>query len=149
MSSDIWNDGTIERLVGRYVSYTCCSGKLRHEGILIAVEYVTRTLTLAEKSLATNGGNKVHVTGGYEPPIALQTVPWAKGDDVKMIDLNSSDDTLDELIERKNFITTEILNYRQKPVQPTDNLWLQVVQLSTKQYPCRPITPDHLTTTTI
>ena len=132
MTSDIWNDETISRLMGRYVSYTGCSGNLRYKGVLIAVEYVTKTLTLAEKSLASNTGITEHVTGGYERRIAIQTVTWAQGDDVKIVDLYSSDDKLDEIITEKNVITTEILNYRKKSLQFEDNLLQQLVQPSKK-----------------
>ena len=102
MTSDIWNDGSIWPLMGRYVSYTGFSSQLIYEGVLVGVDHVRKTFTLAKYTLATNTGNKADVTGGYERRIAIQTITWAQGDDVKIVHLDNSDDDRDEIITEKN-----------------------------------------------
>ena len=49
MTTDIWNDGTILGLLGRYISVTGGSRRYRYEGVLVSVDDVSKTFTLARK----------------------------------------------------------------------------------------------------
>ena len=132
MTSDIWSGGAIARLVGRYVSYTGWSGKLQYDGVLIAVEYVTKTLTLATKSGDSSTGNKAHTTDRYGQRVVIQTVKWGQGDDIKVVDRASSDDTLCEINTRKISITKGIRDRRNGSLEFTDNLLQLLVQPKSK-----------------
>ena len=112
MTSDIWNDGTIWGLVGRYVSITpgLHTRQRRYEGVLVSVDHVSKIFTLAKSFAANNTGNIA-----YE--IGFTDVPWVQGDNVKIVDLSEEDD-FDELISETN------------SRQFTDNFLLQMVRLS-------------------
>ena len=110
MATDIWNDGTIWRLVGRYISVTGGSRRYRYEGVLVSVDDVSKTFTLAKRFAAKDTGNIASVTG-------VTRVPWVQGDNVKIVDLFEADG-FDEIISDGN------------SRQFTDNFLLQVIRLS-------------------